>query len=371
MSILPILFDILTGVCLTIGAWHFLAGIFKKDRYINLTLALLSISVMFYLVFRKMCYMTNDVEEFVIYIKLAMLALPMAGISLSWFIFHYTQDRSFWAVAAITAAYSLIIIVNIFSPESILYREVINLKQAHLPWGEPYTYAEAVMNTWHFLIDFAILIIITYMIYSAHRMYRSGIRDVALFFLILVFIIVFAVVFDYLVLNNYIESIYTLPFFLVIFVVSMSLSIFLGVLSVTKVTEQIREKEEMWENLFDQVNLIVIGLNRMGNVDYINPYFLELTGYEADEVMGMDWFDKFLPKAVTYDVQGAFLEVLKNNFHPYYENPILTKSGKEKMIAWYNVRLIDKDGKISGSLSIGCDISKFCETSEDKSNKEK
>jgi PAS domain S-box-containing protein len=109
----------------------------------------------------------------------------------------------------------------------------------------------------------------------------------------------------------------------------------------------------------------------MGNVDYINPYFLELTGYEADEVMGMDWFDKFLPKAVTYDVQGAFLEVLKNNFHPYYENPILTKSGKEKMIAWYNVRLIDKDGKISGSLSIGCDISKFCETSEDKSNKEK
>jgi PAS domain S-box-containing protein len=108
----------------------------------------------------------------------------------------------------------------------------------------------------------------------------------------------------------------------------------------------------------------------MGNVDYINPYFLELTGYEADEVIGKDWFDRFLPKAVTYDVQGAFLEVLKNNFHPYYENPILTKEGEERMIAWYNVRLIDENGKISGSISIGCDITRFCESRDNISGEE-
>lgn len=360
MALLPTLFDILTGVCLTIGVWHFLAGIFKRDRYVNMTLALLSISTMAYLIFRKLSYQAEDVSSFLIYIKLDMFFLPLAAITLAWFIFHYTQDKSYWAVTAITATYIVVIIINIFSPASILYREVIGMREMTLPWGESYSIPIANIHVWHFLIDFAILITITYMIYSAYRMYKYGLRDVALFFIIQVFIIVFAVVYDYLVLNDYFRSLYLLGFFLVVFVVSMSLSVFLGVLTVSTMSEEIREKEEMWENLFDKVNLIVVGLNRMGNVDYINPYFLELTGYEADEVMGQDWFDRFLPKAVTYDVQGAFLEVLKNNFHPYYENPILAKDGEERMIAWYNVRLVDDQGKISGSISIGCDITKFC-----------
>jgi PAS domain S-box-containing protein len=359
MQILPTLFNVLTGVCLAIGVWHFLAGIFKRERYINLTLAALSISVVFYLIFRKLCYQAEDVSSFVIYIKFAMMFLSLSGISLAWFIFHYTQDKTYWAVTAITSTYIVLIIINIFSPESILYREVIGLKEGTLPWGETYSYPEAVIHTWHFLVDFSILILITYMIYSAYRMYSYGIRDVALFFVIQVFIVIFAVVYDYLVLNQYIESPYLLPVFLVVFTVSMSLSIFLGVLSVTRMTDEMREKEEMWETLFDKVNLIVVGLNRMGNVEYINPYFLELTGYEADEVIGKDWFDKFLPNTVTYDVQGAFLEVLKNNFHPQYENPILTRDGEERMIEWYNVRLVDRSGKITGSLSIGVDITRY------------
>jgi PAS domain S-box-containing protein len=247
----------------------------------------------------------------------------------------------------------------------------LDLKTGTLFWGEEFTYPVTVVHAWHFLIDFAILIIITYMLYSAYRMFRSGNRDVALFFVLAVFLVVFAVVFDYLVINDYVRSLLLLPFVLVLFVVAMSLAIFLNILSVTKETDEIRKKEEMWVSVFDNVNLIVVGLNRMGNVDYINPYFLELTGFEADEVIGQDWFDKFLPKAVTYDVQGAFLEVLKNNFHPYYENPVLTKKGEERMIAWYNVRLVDHAGKITGSLSIGCDITKFCTQQDNEVDRSK
>ena len=366
MQVLPTLFNILTGVCLAIGVWHFLAGIFKRERYTNLTLAALSISVAFYLIFRKLCYEATDISSFVIYIKFAMMFLSLSGISLAWFIFHYTQDKTYWAVTAITATYIVLIIINIFSPESILYREVITLEKGVLPWGETYTFPNARIHIWHFLVDFSILILITYMIYSAYRMYNYGIRDVALFFVIQVFIVVFAVVYDYLVLNQYLESPYLLPVFLVLFTISMSLSMFLGVLTVTSMTDEIKEKEEMWESLFDRVNLIVVGLNRMGNVDYINPYFLELTGYEADEVIGKDWFDKFLPNTVTYDVQGAFLEVLKNNFHPQYKNPILTKAGEERMIEWFNVRLVDQNGKISGSISIGVDITKYLKIEKEK-----
>jgi two-component system sensor histidine kinase UhpB len=41
----------------------------------------------------------------------------------------------------------------------------------------------------------------------------------------------------------------------------------------------------------------------------------------------------------------------------YFENPILTKNGEEKLIAWYNTLLRDQAGTILGVLSSGEDIS--------------
>jgi PAS domain S-box-containing protein len=109
----------------------------------------------------------------------------------------------------------------------------------------------------------------------------------------------------------------------------------------------------MLDTLVDKVDLFVVWLNRMGNVEYVNPYFLEITGYEADEVVGKDWFASFLPKSVTYDVQGTFLEILKNYAEPGYDNPVITKSGQMVGVKWHNVRLVDTGGKVVGSLSIG------------------
>ena len=40
----------------------------------------------------------------------------------------------------------------------------------------------------------------------------------------------------------------------------------------------------------------------------------------------------------------------------YYENPVLTKSGEERQIAWHNSLLKNEDGRIVGTLSSGEDI---------------
>jgi hypothetical protein len=55
-------------------------------------------------------------------------------------------------------------------------------------------------------------------------------------------------------------------------------------------------------------------------------------------------------------MQGAFVEILEFEFHPRYLNLILTKDKKEKMIKWFNVRTRNKLGNITGSLSIGIDM---------------
>jgi PAS domain S-box-containing protein len=118
----------------------------------------------------------------------------------------------------------------------------------------------------------------------------------------------------------------------------------------------LQEAERRWRSLLENVQLLVVALDSRGNVEYINPFFLSLTGYTQVEVLGKNWFENFLPSSHQQQVNTVFNEVLQDNFHPHYTNPILTKSGEERFIAWNNTLLRDTDGNIIGTTSIGEDI---------------
>ncbi|MEG4628881.1 PAS domain S-box protein [Microcoleus sp. AR_TQ3_B6] len=118
----------------------------------------------------------------------------------------------------------------------------------------------------------------------------------------------------------------------------------------------IREAERRWRSLLDNVQLIVVGLDRWGNVNYVNPFFLKITGYTNPEVLGKNWFENFLPRSIQESIKIVFSEVVAHNYHPYYQNCILTKSGEERFIAWNNTMLQDSEGNIIGTISIGEDI---------------
>ncbi|MDX2217021.1 MAG: PAS domain-containing protein [Oculatellaceae cyanobacterium bins.114] len=121
-------------------------------------------------------------------------------------------------------------------------------------------------------------------------------------------------------------------------------------------TAILREAERRWRSLLDNVQLIVVGLDHSGNVNYVNPCFLSLTGYLESEVVGKNWFEHFLPPSRQAIIQTVFLDILTHNTYPYYQDFILTKSGEERFIAWNNTLLQDSNGAVIGTISIGEDI---------------
>jgi PAS domain S-box-containing protein len=136
-------------------------------------------------------------------------------------------------------------------------------------------------------------------------------------------------------------------------------SVLISARDITAVKEReaaIQEADRRWRYLLDNVRLVVVGLNLRGEVDYVNAYCLKLTGYRADEVLGKPWFETFLPPAQQQAVREAFQELIDLEFHPYYQNPIVTKAGEERMIAWNNTQLRNSQGEVTGSMSIGEDI---------------
>ena len=118
----------------------------------------------------------------------------------------------------------------------------------------------------------------------------------------------------------------------------------------------VHESEQRLRTLFETVNLIVLGLDPTGRVDYVNPYFQRLTGYTADEVLGRAWTEHFLPADVRPDLDAVFRELTELEAHPHFRNPILTSDGRQRMISWHNTVVRDADGRVQGTLSVGEDV---------------
>ncbi len=112
-------------------------------------------------------------------------------------------------------------------------------------------------------------------------------------------------------------------------------------------------------NTFLEVaGVMFVGLDANGKVTLINRKGCDILGWTEEEIIGKNWHNHFLPKAVRVDVKSVFRKLMKGQVQPveYFENPIKSKDGTEHTIAWHNTILKDRDGKIAGTLSSGEDI---------------
>jgi PAS domain S-box-containing protein len=119
----------------------------------------------------------------------------------------------------------------------------------------------------------------------------------------------------------------------------------------------VRERDRAQKYL-DVAGTMFVVLDDTGKVTLINRRGCEVLGCSEAEVIGKDWFDTFLPKRDSQRVRKAFDELIAGKIEPveYFENPVLTRDGQEKAIAWHNTILKDEHGRITGTLSSGADI---------------
>ncbi len=129
-------------------------------------------------------------------------------------------------------------------------------------------------------------------------------------------------------------------------------------LALQQAFKALHDSESRYRTLFETINLIALALDAEGRVDYVNPFFFALTGYDPAEVTGKSWFD-FVPARVRPAMNVTFHEVLESGMHPHYENPIRTRAGDERLIAWHNTVIRDSQGRPTGTLSIGEDITEL------------
>lgn len=112
-----------------------------------------------------------------------------------------------------------------------------------------------------------------------------------------------------------------------------------------------------FQDLVTKMNLVALILNASAKLIFCNDYFLTLTGWTRQEVLGCDWFRRFVPPGVGGDLRNVFSDLLQdlpNAWH--HENAILCKSGEKVLIRWHNSAFRDSMGRTVGVASIGEDV---------------
>ena len=122
--------------------------------------------------------------------------------------------------------------------------------------------------------------------------------------------------------------------------------------------DSLQESERRWRGLLENVRLLVVGLDKVGKVDYVNPYFLELTGYSRQQVIQQDWFANFVAVSDRQESRKIHhLLVYNHNVsHQFHHKTILTRAGEKKTIAWNSAQLRDMQGHPIGMMCIGEDV---------------
>lgn len=111
-----------------------------------------------------------------------------------------------------------------------------------------------------------------------------------------------------------------------------------------------------FQDLVGKMNLIALILNASAKLTFCNDYFLTLTGWTRPEVLGCDWFQRFVPTGID-DLRDVFSDLLNNSPNAWHhENAILCKSREKVLIRWNNSVIRDSSGDIVGVASIGEDV---------------
>ncbi|MHC4291428.1 MAG: PAS domain-containing sensor histidine kinase [Planctomycetota bacterium] len=122
--------------------------------------------------------------------------------------------------------------------------------------------------------------------------------------------------------------------------------------------QQAMEEKTKAQLYLDVAGVMIVVLDINGRVKLINKKGCEILECGAEQIEGADWFKTFLPASYQQITWNAFERIIRGEEKSveYFENPVRTYSGTEKLMAWHNRVLRDESGKIVGVISSGEDI---------------
>jgi len=168
---------------------------------------------------------------------------------------YLTQSTRLWPPPVITALYSIALFINLCSPGTILFREIVELTSFTLANGEIIHFSNGTAYPFRIILYIFWVILLCYTAVTSVEFGRKW-------------------------------SFLFLPLSLV-----MSNSLASHVVNASLLADEIKSAETRWRNLLEDVNLLVFGLDQNKNIFFVNQLFLQTTGYQKSEVVNLPFIE--------------------------------------------------------------------------------
>lgn len=122
--------------------------------------------------------------------------------------------------------------------------------------------------------------------------------------------------------------------------------------------EAMRKEKERAERYLEIAGVMIVVLDREGRIVLINRKGSDILGYPEQEIVGRQWFDVSVPERMRDQMKRGYGQLMNRGTTPveFYEAPVVTKSGEERMMSWHFALLKDEAGRATGILVSGEDI---------------
>ncbi|HBO43737.1 MAG TPA: hypothetical protein DD670_07355, partial [Planctomycetaceae bacterium] len=122
---------------------------------------------------------------------------------------------------------------------------------------------------------------------------------------------------------------------------------------------RLRESETRYRQLVENVNSVILRMDRRGNITFVNRFACSFFGYPEDELLGKNVVGTIVP-----EVDGAgqnLVEEIRDicehpERHQNHENENMHRDGGRVWVAWTNKGLFDQNGELAEILCIGNDL---------------
>ena len=146
------------GLCLFVGGWY-LTATKKPQGSLSAALPLFGLACLVIAAQEYAAlgvYRAVDIDAYVRAVRLHTVFALAAPVAIVWFVAVYTDMRARWLLWIYTGAAASVIVMNLASPATMHFSEVLEVGGVVLPWGERLAQATAIPSRWPPLADYLI-----------------------------------------------------------------------------------------------------------------------------------------------------------------------------------------------------------------------
>ncbi len=120
---------------------------------------------------------------------------------------------------------------------------------------------------------------------------------------------------------------------------------------------KLEELKKRFINVLESGNIVSLIVDKEGYIKFCNQYFLELTGYERDQLINQNIFKKVFFEEIRVKAYQIFTEnIAQRKVDKNIVIPLSTQHGEVLYIKWFNTLFFSDSGEIEGVATIGVNI---------------